>query len=84
MYRCRLPFLLLSLFTCVGSQGQPPGDSSIFTRNTRTEGLSNNYITGIVQDSLGYIWGDQADDGSARRRIANLLIHQHDQNHYRR
>jgi ligand-binding sensor domain-containing protein/two-component sensor histidine kinase len=27
-----------------------------FTRYTRHEGLSNNSITGLVQDSLGYIW----------------------------
>ncbi len=27
-----------------------------FTHYTRIEGLSNNYISGIVQDSTGYIW----------------------------
>ena len=27
-----------------------------FTCYTRVEGLSNNFITGIVQDSTGYIW----------------------------
>ena len=27
-----------------------------FSRYTKLEGLSNNYITGIVQDSTGYIW----------------------------
>lgn len=32
----------------------PAGNS--FTRYTRLEGLSNNDISGIVQDSLGFIW----------------------------
>lgn len=27
-----------------------------FIRYTKSDGISNNYITGIVQDSLGYIW----------------------------
>jgi len=27
-----------------------------FVRYTRLQGLSNNYISGIVQDSVGYIW----------------------------
>src|SRR5664279_4255013 len=27
-----------------------------FTHYTRVEGLSNNFISGIVQDSTGYIW----------------------------
>jgi ligand-binding sensor domain-containing protein len=52
--------LPLLLFLCAlsivhPSNGQSFGDSS-FTHYTRTEGLSNNYISGIVQDSLGYIW----------------------------
>jgi ligand-binding sensor domain-containing protein len=29
---------------------------SEFTHYTRVEGLSNNFISGIVQDSTGYIW----------------------------
>ena len=31
-------------------------DDNNFIRYTRLEGLSNNYISGIVQDSAGYIW----------------------------
>ncbi|HEX7903972.1 MAG TPA: histidine kinase [Chitinophagaceae bacterium] len=31
-------------------------DETSFTRYTKLEGLSHNYITGIVQDSSGYIW----------------------------
>jgi ligand-binding sensor domain-containing protein/putative methionine-R-sulfoxide reductase with GAF domain len=31
-------------------------DKSNFIRFTRLQGLSNNYISGIVQDSTGYIW----------------------------
>ena len=31
-------------------------DKTNFIRYTRIEGLSNNYISGIVQDSAGYIW----------------------------
>src|SRR5579863_8573146 len=31
-------------------------DESNFIRYTRLQGLSNNYISGIVQDTDGYIW----------------------------
>ena len=31
-------------------------DETNFVRYTRLQGLSNNYISGIVQDSDGYIW----------------------------
>jgi ligand-binding sensor domain-containing protein len=31
-------------------------DETNFVRYTRLQGLSNNYISGIVQDSTGYIW----------------------------
>src|SRR5664279_3125649 len=31
-------------------------DENNFIRYTHLEGLSNNYISGIVQDSTGYIW----------------------------
>src|ERR1700755_1071531 len=55
-YRHLSLFLLLCALSIVhSSDGQSFGDSS-FTHYTRTEGLSNNYISGIVQDSLGYIW----------------------------
>jgi len=47
-----LPILLLA-GTSACAQGRDEPD---YTRYTRTEGLSNNDISGIVQDSLGYIW----------------------------
>jgi hypothetical protein len=31
-------------------------DEKDFIRYTKSDGISNNYVTGIVQDSLGYIW----------------------------
>src|SRR5579872_5413142 len=31
-------------------------DESNFIRYTRLQGLSNNYISGLVQDADGYIW----------------------------
>src|SRR6201996_8507450 len=34
---------------------QSPSNTG-FTRYTRHDGLSNNNIVGLVQDSLGYIW----------------------------
>ncbi|HEY6900957.1 MAG TPA: two-component regulator propeller domain-containing protein, partial [Puia sp.] len=50
--------LLLTVFfsfmTCrVGAQCL---DQRSYVRYTRLEGLSNNYIAGIVEDSAGYIW----------------------------
>jgi hypothetical protein len=33
-----------------------PFDEKDFTRYTKLDGLSHNYITGIVQDSTGYLW----------------------------
>lgn len=53
--RLILPLFFFLFSIAPASKGQSFGDSS-FTHYTRTEGLSNNYITGIVQDSLGYIW----------------------------
>jgi ligand-binding sensor domain-containing protein len=47
-----LPILLLAGNSLCAQEVDEAG----FTRYTRTEGLSNNYISGIVQDSLGYIW----------------------------
>src|ERR1700742_4665763 len=57
MARFRLFLLLFVSILSIpsASKGQTFGDSS-FAHYTRTEGLSNNYISGIVQDSLGYIW----------------------------
>jgi ligand-binding sensor domain-containing protein len=46
---------LLMILLCGGLRAQPPAESG-YTRYTRLEGLSNNYVSGIVQDSLGYIW----------------------------
>jgi ligand-binding sensor domain-containing protein len=55
MYRRLLFILLASLFVCVCSTAQSV-DQSGFTRYTRMDGLSNNSVSGIVQDPLGYIW----------------------------
>src|ERR1700733_8627810 len=46
--------LILILLYC-RSQGQTY-DENDFTRYTQVQGLSNNYISGIVQDSMDYIW----------------------------
>ncbi len=50
-----LPSLLLPLLLCGILHAQLPAANS-FTRYTRLEGLSNNDISEIVQDSLGFIW----------------------------
>src|SRR6201996_2432412 len=51
----RLWSILLMLLCAVRSVAQLP-DQNGFTQYTRMNGLSNNSITGIAQDSLGYIW----------------------------
>ena len=55
MHRRPLFILLGSLLVCVRLTAQSV-DESGFTRYTRMDGLSNNSVNGIVQDSLGYIW----------------------------
>jgi ligand-binding sensor domain-containing protein/putative methionine-R-sulfoxide reductase with GAF domain len=70
-------------------------DEGNFIRYTRLQGLSNNYISGIVQDSTGYIWiathkGLNRFDGNTFQSIFknsshsplpdNLLWLLHDQN----
>jgi len=55
MHRPPLPILLLLLLECIRLAAQPM-DENGFTRYTRMDGLSNNSIKGIAQDSLGYIW----------------------------
>lgn len=50
---------LLALVLALGLYQSPRAQSPAgtgFTRYTRLEGLSNNNVSGIVQDSLGYIW----------------------------
>jgi len=47
-----IPFLLAAGYCCIAQ----PYEEKNFTRYTKLDGLSNNYITGIVQDSTGYIW----------------------------
>lgn len=54
MRPCLLPILFM-LFFGTRSTAQL-ADQNGFTQYTRMNGLSNNSITGIVQDSLGYIW----------------------------
>jgi ligand-binding sensor domain-containing protein len=51
----RLVFILLPAFANLVGDAQVL-DEARFTRYTKLEGLSHNYITGIVQDSLGYVW----------------------------
>ena len=51
-----LLFLILGLLLTKGNAWAQSLNEPGFTHYTRTEGLSNNLITGIVQDSLGYIW----------------------------
>ena len=51
----RLSFILLSATLYIKCPAQAFEESN-FTRYTKLEGLSHNYITGIVQDSSGYIW----------------------------
>ena len=50
-----LPALTLALCLCHHPRAQSPAGTG-FVRYTRLEGLSNNYISGLIQDSLGYIW----------------------------
>src|ERR1700722_12618910 len=47
--------LLLAILLCHSPRAQSPAGTG-FRRYTRMDGLSNNSICGIVQDSLGYIW----------------------------
>lgn len=53
--RPRLLPILLILVSALRSTAQL-ADQNGFTQYTRMNGLSNNSVTGIVQDSLGYIW----------------------------
>lgn len=39
-----------------GGVGAQCFDQSNFSRYTRLQGLSNNYVSGIEEDSVGYIW----------------------------
>jgi len=49
--------LSLSLFLVTGNRLHAQDvDETNFIRYTRLQGLSNNYVSGIVQDSTGYIW----------------------------
>ncbi|HUB59740.1 MAG TPA: histidine kinase [Puia sp.] len=47
--------LIFGLCLCCSSHAQWQKGTG-FTHYTRHEGLSNNFISGLVQDSLGYIW----------------------------
>lgn len=54
MRRC---LLSLTLAILLGHDPRAQSQAATgFTRYTRLEGLSNNYISGIVQDPIGYIW----------------------------
>src|SRR3954469_22388102 len=55
-------------------------DESNFVRYTRLQGLSNNYISGIVQDSTGYIWiathkGLNRFDGKKFQSVFKSTLH---------
>jgi len=47
--------VIISSLICNNLFAQPLRETE-FTCFTRSEGLSNNFISGIVQDSTGYIW----------------------------
>lgn len=47
--------VIVSIFHSINLSAQSLRETE-FTHYTRIEGLSNNYISGIVQDSTGYIW----------------------------
>ena len=56
-FKCRLLTGLLLSFLVMGNHlAAQDLDEANFVRYTRLEGLSNNFISGIVQDSAGYIW----------------------------
>ncbi|MEP6950008.1 MAG: histidine kinase [Ginsengibacter sp.] len=58
LHKMLLPVVLSIAITMLGSnhlQAQDLNESN-FIRYTRLQGLSNNYVSGIVQDSAGYIW----------------------------
>ena len=56
-YNLRLFLLLAICFQFIGGSLQAQElDESNFIRYTRLQGLSNNFVSGIVQDSTGYIW----------------------------
>ncbi len=94
------PFIsnLLMVFTCLLAGYTLKAqelDEANFIKYTRLQGLSNNFISGIVQDSTGYIWiathkGLNRFDGNTFQSIFksslhsplpdNLLIRLHAQN----
>lgn len=51
----RLLCIMILLTYCVFCKAQE-FDETNFVRYTKLDGLSNNYIRGIVQDAAGYIW----------------------------
>ena len=79
------PFLsiLLMVFTCLLAGYTLKAqelDEANFIKYTRLQGLSNNYISGIVQDSTGYIWiathkGLNRFDGNTFQSIFKSSLH---------
>ena len=55
MPRQKLLLILLWCFLVLRLTGQELAETN-FERYTKTEGLSDNNITGVVQDATGYIW----------------------------
>jgi ligand-binding sensor domain-containing protein/putative methionine-R-sulfoxide reductase with GAF domain len=96
MFRLSFTVLLSLSFQIMGTRLMAQDlDESNFIRYTRLQGLSNNYISGIVQDSTGFIWiathkGLNRFDGSTFKSIFkssshsplpdNLLWFLHEQN----
>ncbi|MEP6713024.1 MAG: histidine kinase [Ferruginibacter sp.] len=54
--QCKNIIILLFLFSCIHCLQAQDINENNFTRYTQLNGLSHSYITGIVQDSIGYIW----------------------------
>jgi ligand-binding sensor domain-containing protein/putative methionine-R-sulfoxide reductase with GAF domain len=77
----RLYLLLPVLFLMIGGSGRAQCFAETnFLRYTRLQGLSNNYISGVEEDSTGYIWvathkGLNRFDGKTFQPIYKGSIH---------
>ena len=69
-------FIPVFLFACIHQSAAQDINENNFTRYTKLQGLSHNFISGIVQDSAGYIWiatyrGLNRFDGSTFKQFLN-------------
>jgi ligand-binding sensor domain-containing protein len=55
MRSCLFFAVIINILACNNLPAQSLRETE-FTLYTRVEGLSNNFITGIAQDSIGYLW----------------------------